>query len=499
MDAKAKLKKATPNQPLRLSDIEQWDIETDVAIVGFGGAGSCAAIEAADAGSDVIIFELSSESGGSTRLSSAEIYMGGNGGTPIQQACGFDDSTEDMIKFLEMTQGELGDSEKIRIYCENSLDHYHWLVDKGAKYKESFHKERAVMALTDDCLLYTGNEKAQPFVAEAKPCPRGHNLEIEGDNGGPFLMNALTEQVEKRSDKIKVEYEARVLTLIADDNDEVHGCVVRLNMQEYTVKARKGVILCAGGFVMNDDMLNKYAPKLTKATYKVGNPGDMGTGIMMGMGLGANIINMSEGFVSMPFYPPADITKGIIINEQGQRFINEDCYHSRVGAYALNQIGRRIYFILHASDDFQAPQFLFADFAGTGETLEELAEEININPAMLKHTVEYYNSNAKDGKDPLFEKSDEYLEEIKAPYVALDLTPGHGAILPYFTLGGLESLPTGEVLTPAGKAIKGLYAAGRTTAGVPRRAEGYASGLSVGDATFFGRLAGKKVAEQTPR
>lgn len=491
--------KATPTKPRRLKDIEKWDIETDIVVAGFGGAGSCAAIEAADCGSQVLLCEVASDSGGSTRLSSAEIYMGGSGGTPIQQACGFDDSTEDMVKFLEMTQGELGDKDKIRNYCENSVNHYHWLVDKGAQYKESYHEERAIMALTDDCLLYTGNEKAEPFVAEAKPCPRGHNLQVEGDNGGPFLMDALTKQVEARSDNIRVEYETRVLTLIADEHNEVHGCVIRMNMKEYTVKARKGVILCAGGFVMNDDMIEKYAPKLQKATYKIGNPGDMGTGIMMGMGVGANIINMNEGFVSMPFYPPADITKGIIVNEQGQRFINEDCYHSRVGSYALNQVGRRIYFILHASDDFQPPKFLFADYAGTGETIEELAEEIKLDPDMLKHTMDFYNKSANKGVDPLFKKSHEYLEEIKAPYVAMDLTPGNGAILPYFTLGGLESNNNSEVLTPSGKPIKGLYAAGRTTAGVPRNAEGYASGLSVGDATYFGRVAGKCASAQTAR
>lgn len=492
--------KATPNQARNIKEVAKWDIETDIAIVGFGGAGSCAAIEAADAGSEVIIFEVSSESGGSTKLSSAEIYMGGNGGTPIQNACGFEDSTEDMIAFLEATQGELGDKEKIRIYCENSLEHYHWLVDKGARYKESFHKERAIMALTDDCLLYTGNEKAWPFSEKAKPCPRGHNLEIEGDNGGPFLMNALTEQVEKRSDKIRVEYETRVLCLVVDDNNEVQGCIVRMNMQEYAVKAKKGVILCAGGFVMNDEMLSTYAPNLlAKGTYKIGNPGDTGTGIMMGMSVGANIINMDEGFVSLPFYPPADMTKGIMINSRGQRFINEDCYHSRVGYYASEQLGDRIYLITHASDDFQPPLFLCADFAGTGETVAELAEEIGLPADELTHTIEAYNKNAAEGKDPLFHKSDEYLEPIKAPFVALDCTAGRGCMIPYFTLGGLETKPTGEVLTPDGREIKGLYAAGRTSCGVPRSAKGYASGMSVGDATFFGRLAGKKVAEQTAR
>lgn len=91
--------KLSPDVPKKLSEVAQWHVETDVAIVGFDGA--CAAIEAHDTDSDTIIFELASESGGSTRLSSAEIYMGGNGDTPIQKAFGFEDSTEDMITYLE--------------------------------------------------------------------------------------------------------------------------------------------------------------------------------------------------------------------------------------------------------------------------------------------------------------------------------------------------------------------------------------------------------------
>ena len=76
--------KTNPSQPRRARDVKQWDIETDVAVVGFGGAGGCAAIEAADAGASVTIFELASASGGSTAMSSAEIYMGGSGGTRVQ-------------------------------------------------------------------------------------------------------------------------------------------------------------------------------------------------------------------------------------------------------------------------------------------------------------------------------------------------------------------------------------------------------------------------------
>ena len=86
------------------------------------------------------------------------------------------------------------------------------------------------------------------------------------------------------------------------------------------------------------------------------------------------------------------------------------------------------------------------------------------------------------------------MQPLNPPLVALDLTPGRGAFLPYFTLGGLDTLPTGEVVNASGKVISGLFAAGRNACGVVRTAAGYSSGMSVGDATFSGRLAGIQAA-----
>ena len=86
------------------------------------------------------------------------------------------------------------------------------------------------------------------------------------------------------------------------------------------------------------------------------------------------------------------------------------------------------------------------------------------------------------------------MQPIEAPYAALDCTVGRGAMYSMFTLGGLDTLPSGEVVTGEREVIPGLYAAGRTTAGMPRRGDGYGSGMSVGDVTFFGRMAGKQVA-----
>jgi 3-oxo-5alpha-steroid 4-dehydrogenase len=488
--------KASPTKARRERDVTQWDNETDIAVVGFGGAGGCAAIEGADAGAEVIIYELASASGGSTALSSAEIYMGGSGGTRVQNACGFEDSTEDMFTYMMMSAGPQADAEKIRNYCENSLAHFNWMVDTlGVPFKDSFHKERAIMCLTDDGLLYTGNEKAYPFAQQAKPCPRGHNLHIEGDNGGPLFMKIVTENVDKR-DAISVEYETRALSLIVNEDGEVVGIVIRQNQQELNIRARKGVILCAGGFVMNEDMLQKYAPKLTRGTVPIGNPGDTGTGIQMGMSVGGAAINMHEGFVSIPYYPPATMTGGIVINDKGQRFINEDVYHGRLGDMALRQESDRIFFVLTVGQygDYEKMSFLGSDIAGTGETVEELEQELGLREDTLQHTIKIYNEDVTSGEDTQYHKAAEWLEVLEPPLVALDITPGRGAFIPFFTLGGLDTLPNGEVVDSVRQPITGLYAAGRTACGVVRRAEGYSSGMSVGDATFSGRLAGKQAA-----
>lgn len=488
--------KTNPCQPRHLRDVEEWHRETDVAIVGFGGAGGCAAIEAADAGSEVIIFELASTGGGSTAMSSAEIYMGGSGGTRVQRACGFEDSTEDMFTYMMMSAGPQADEEKIRNYCDNSVAHFNWLVDElSVPFKDSWLNERNVICYTDDGLLYTGSEKAYPFVEHAKPAPRGHNLQIEGDNGGPLFMKLLTEGVDKR-DRINVEFETRALTLIVDDSDAVVGLVIRQNQQELNVLARQGVILCAGGFCMNEDMVKKYAPMLSRGSMPIGNPGDTGTGIMMGMSVGGAAINMHEGFISIPYYPPASITYGILVNDKGQRFINEDVYHARLGKAVLDQPGDRFYFVMTVDHYglYEKFNYMGAAIAGTGETVEELEQELGLRKGTLQHTIAIYNDDCEAGKDTQCHKASEWLEKLEPPLVALDVTPGRGIYIPYFTLGGLDTLPTGEVLDPQRRIIPGLYAAGRTACGIVRRADGYSSGMSVGDATFSGRMAGRQVA-----
>ena len=488
--------KTIATAPRNSKSISHWDIDTDVAIIGFGGAGASAAIEAADAGSKVCIFELASASGGSTALSSAEIYMGGNGGTPVQKACGYHDDTENMVNYLKACFGNQADDEKIRHYCENSIGHYNWLTGHGVPFKLSELKERAIMALTDDCLLFTGNEKGLPLYRTRHPRSPWSQFRGRGRQRRP-----ATDENSDRGGHCprgrRALRQPRTHTIVNDDGD-VEGVVVRIDQQEKTVRARKGVILCAGGFCMNEDMVKKYAPTFDCGLIPIGNPGDTGSGILMGLGVGAGTSNMHECFVSLPYYPPASLTYGILVNDKAQRFINEDCYHGRVGYNALiaQRNSSRIYFItdVEGYGDYEKMSYLGATVAGTGDSIAELEQELDLPESSLQHTVNTYNQHAEAGTDPYFHKHEAWLRPIKPPYVALDCTLGRGPFYPFFTLGGLDTLPTGEVLTPERNVIKGLFAAGRTTAGIPRTAAGYASGMSVGDVTYFGRMAGKAAA-----
>ena len=488
--------KPSPNRAKRIGDIQHWDIETDVIVVGFGGAGACAAIEASTNGADVHIMELASAAGGSTAMSGGEVYLGGSGGTALQKKFGFEDSTENFFNYLMMQHAPQADEAKVRAYAEGAAKHFDWLVDKGVPFKETYLEERVVEPMTDDGLFWCGNEKAWPEIESCKPVPRGHVVQLEGMGAGAVLMETLQRHIDTLP--VTQHFDTRALSLIVNDEVEVVGLVVRKDGELLACKARKGVILCAGGFVMNDDMLAQYAPRLSKATEKIGNPGDMGMGIQMGISVGAAAINMHEGFNSIPFYPPGSLTYGILVNDKGQRFINEDTYHGRVGTAVLEQNSQRFYMIadVDAYGTYEQLNFASADVAGTGESAEELEKELGLLPNSLTHTLETYNNYAKSGQDPLFHKQEAWVRPLEPPYVALDFTPGRGVFIPYFTLGGLDSLPTGEVLRPDGSVVPGLYAAGRTACGVPRRGAGYNSGISVGDATFTGRQAGTAAAQR---
>lgn len=485
-------KKFSTGRPLSVDEVPQWDLVTDVAIVGFGAAGSCAAIEARAAGVSVDIFEVASAPGGSSSLSGGEVYVGGSGGTKIQREHGFEDQTEDLHTYLMMSGGPAADKDRVTLYAENASKHFDWLGEQGVPFKGTYLPGKWIEPTTDDTLIWSGNEKAWPFSAKAKPAPRGHTVEFKGWGGGKLFMEKLSERALELG--VTPHYDSRALCLITDNEGAVKGLVVRSNGKSIFVKAGKGVILSTGGFIANREMVGRYAPEALKCEQQVTAGNDDGSGIRMGISVGAATLNMHEFFATLPFFPPESLIKGIFINERSQRFINEDTYHGRVAHYVLRQPNGRAWLLVD-NDIFGRPMIQpNITIAATGETWEEVEQELELEPGSLVATVDEFNRHAEKGNDPYFHKSEEWLRPLLTPpFAALSYCSGeldgHA-----FTLGGLATRPTGEVLNADGEAIPGLYAAGRTACGLPRWGEGYSSGMSLGDSTFFGRQAGLSVA-----
>jgi len=473
--------------PRTARSVDHWDAEADVVVVGFGGAGACATIEAREQGADVLLLERASGGGGTTALSTGQIYLGG--GTPIQQQCGFRDTAEEMFKYLAASCGPGADEAKIRAFCDASVEHYHWLVRHGVPFKPSFYGDGSYTP-TDDCLSYSGSELCWPYKTIAKPAPRGHTVQQDGIEAGGMLMRKLVAATEQSGARIVTDVLCE--TLVVDEAREVVGVVAREQQTERRYRARGGVVLAAGGFINNKQMVQRYAPLLRKCRFRAGSDGDDGRGIRMGMGAGGAAIRMDVGCIVLPFTVPKKLIQGVLVNRQGMRFISEDLYQTVVGEAALLRENGEVFLITDV-ETFERP-FAPTEIAAVEESIEALETALGFPQGSLQSTIEFYNRHAARGEDPLFHKSAENLTPlVHPPYAALDFTTDK-ALYTVFTLGGLHTLPTGQVLNADGDVIEGLYAAGRTTSGIA--AQGYSSGLSIADATFFGRRAGRHAAER---
>ncbi len=476
-------------RPFRAEAVEHWDIETDVAIVGFGASGACAAIEAAGAGARVSLFEAGSGSGGASAMSGGEIYFGG--GTEVQRAAGFEDTAEALEVYLLMAGGPDADAAKVALYARNSVAHFEWMKEQGVPYKGNYLPGKIIEPSGDDTLIWSGSEEAWPFFEKSKPAPRGHVIQFMGWGGGRKLVDALDARV--RALGVDVRADASVLSLIADASGRIVGLVARIDNRPHFVRAAKGVILCTGGFCMNNAMLRRYAPEALRCNDPIGERDD-GAGILMGMGAGGDAIHMNEFFVTCPWIIPESFVKGIFVNEHGQRFINEDCYHGRVSRAMLDQPGERVFLLLDNAIFAKPLDLARIRIAATGDTWEEVERELGMPQETLASTLRTYNRYALEGHDPVYRKQPPWLKPLnEPPYAALELNFS-SSFFSFFTLGGLRTLPSGEVLDSSGAPIPGLFAAGRATSGLPRWGAGYSSGMSLADCTFFGRLAGRKAA-----
>ena len=475
---------------------DRWDLEADVVIVGYGAAGIAAAIEAADQGADVLVVERAGGFGGSAALSAGYLYLGG--GTSLQRACGFDDTPDNMFRFLQAAAGPGVDEAKLRLYCDESADHFEWFVGMGVPFKETYYTgERTGEIMTDDGLTYSGGENAAPWNAIAAPVPRAHVPQMTGKiqaerSGGWLMMNVLKERADELG--VRAQYDSIVTRLVVsrDESDRVVGLLARQYGRDVAIRARGGVVLAGGGFAANREMMGRYAPRINQFDYRlIGTDGDDGSTIEMAQAMGAAVRHM-EAIEAGMAVSPVLLAASIIVNGSGQRFINEDTYLGRIGqavafggGHALVITDDQAYEALGDSDRrYNAPSCVCG-------TLPELEQQTGLPEGSLQATVELYNRHAAAGRDPLFGKATENLRPLRAPFGAVDLREERYP-LGIFTIGGLCTATSGEVLDGAGAPIPGLYAAGRATSGIP--AWGYLSGTSLGDSTFFGRRAGASAA-----
>jgi len=476
---------APPPTLVRRAEIEGFERETDVLVVGLGCAGACASLEAADAGAEVLALERASAGGGTSALSGGVIYLGG--GTAVQREAGFEDSAEDMYRYLMASAGPRPDEKKVAAFSEGSLEHFAWLVAQGLEFKPVFYPHYSGEPPNEDGLVYSGSENAWPYNEIARPAPRGHCPRTPGAAGG-LLMQTLLRAVS--ASPVEVVNDARCESLVRDDDGGIVGVVARIDGRRVPLRARRGVILTTGGFINDDEMLSRHAPLLRRCRFRVGAEGDDGSGIRLGLTAGAGSLHLGHGSISLPVHPPKSVSRGIFINRAGQRFVNEDVYMGTLGEHVLLRQDGEAY-LLFDDENFVRPEIEYPLIA-VGETPLELEDQLGMAPGALQATLDLYNRYAREGRDPVFHKHPDYVKPLtKPPYGVFDCRVDH-AFFAAFTLGGLWTNASGEVLSPSGDVMPGLYAAGRTTSGIA--APGYSSGLSLGDGSFFGRAAGRAAA-----
>lgn len=524
-----------------------WDAEADVVVVGFGAAGACAAIEAADAGADVLVLDRFA-GGGATAISGGVVYAGG--GTRHQRAAGVEDSPEHMLAYLRQETDGAVSEETLRSFVDGSVGMLEWLESHGVPFEGSAAPYKTSYPTNEHYLYYSGNELSGPARAVATPAPRGHRARGRGTSG-KALYGPLRKAVERRG--VRVRPLTRAEELVVDESGAVVGVVCstvqgapaavirqfrwmarrvgKLNLwyrpagralsrrlerierrhgRRWAVRARRGVVLSAGGFAFNREMVREHAAPYTQGL-PLGTLGDDGSGIRLGQSVGAATRHLDRASAWRFFTPPSALAMGVLLGPDGSRVCNEALYGAAVAEAVIHRHGGRAHLLVDGSVLaearkqvpaqtlwFQRLQAMTMLGSGRleGRSVAEVAERAGIDPAAAEETVAAYNAMVRDGvEDPLGKPEDQLQPLDTPPYSLVDVSVRASVRFPCptMTLGGLVvDEGTGQVLGEDGRAVPGLYAAGRTAAGICSKS--YVSGLSLADCVYSGRRAGRFVA-----
>lgn len=538
-------KPADPPLVLTRDEQDGWDDEADVVIVGFGGAGACAALEARAEGARVRVLDRF-HGGGATAISGGVFYAGG--GTHIQRDAGVSDDPDEMYRYLSLEVKGVVSDETLRDFCDRSVENLRWLEGHGVPFEGSLCPYKTSYPTDEYYLYYSGNEGFSPYKEAAEPAPRGHRAKGAGLPGESFY-EPLRKAAERAG--IEVEYETRVTRLVVDGKNQVLGVEYRqikkgfwsrlyrrlhqagIAIVKYhpktaatlrercfkieaehsvvkRVRAAKGVVLAAGGFIYNRAMVREIAPKY-RTGMPLGTTSDNGSGILLGQSVGGKTDLMDRISAWRFINPPEAFAKGMILNQNGERYINEFMYGAAVGEAMVEQNDGVALLVINGelkklareqckpgkAQWFQrAPALLNLWFnSKEAKTAEELAKLAKVPVDALRRTLEEYN-DAADGKAAdRFGKDPEKMHAMrKGPYFVINAgIKSKRFPCPTLTLGGLVvDERTGQVMGERGGVIPGLYAAGRNAVGVCSRQ--YVSGLSIADCVYSGRRAGSAAA-----
>ncbi len=462
----------------------------DVIVVGGGGAGMAAAIEAADAHATVALIEADEKLGGSTALSGGVYYAAG---TSVQEARGITDSVDAMFEYYMTLNQYRVDASLARTLCENAAKDLEWLIELGANFPPS-----------------------ELYSSGVESVPRGH----PAAGRGAEIAEVLDRTVSKRN--VDVVLNSRLTDLVVDTAGAVRG--IKTGDAVITANA---VVLATGGFGANPYFLNKYYPDAASQAEKVwyiGNEHCLGDGLVLGEQAGADIVGFNRGLLlttpnfkkELEVFVPGWL---VYINREGRRFVNEMAEYAVMSGVIAAQTGGSCFAVFDDEARKTAKpnkQYEDAFAAGiislnwvtdeidsqlkTGKVLQadsfaELEEKCGIRPGSLNATLTRYNADIEEGGDSMFFKSHEEMKPVSTPpYYAVEIFPA----IVCLTSTGLRINKRTQVLDTRGQVIEGLYAAGETTGDV--LGERYiGGGNSIANAIVFGRIAGQQAALQAGR
>jgi len=460
-----------PREPVYWKMPEKWGLEADVVVVGFGVAGSAAAVAAAGDGASVIVLDKAPTPGGNGTMSGGNISLI-NSSVQRQNNMTMDPGAwlNSVKRVMEETHWAQPVSERETKYVENAAREVgDWLLELGLEYD-------SVTATT---------------------------LHVKG--GGPALVSGLQKAAQNKG--VRVETETRAVQLVArPDNNMVLGVVAERNGSRIFVKARKGVVLTTGGFAASKELLKNFSP-LGYHAVPITASVSTGDGLIMAQALGAAISTMYHvsGFPAIAKLNQRYRYRGIsaiFVNEKGLRFVNEGDNFDILNEAIFHQPNSHAWLITDAeqvakstgkgistafSDDLSRE--VAQGIVVKAETLEELADSIKVNKANFLETVRTWNKWAEgEKKDPEYGRTDSpaftFSPIMKPPFYAVELVPSISE-----TNGGLVADAESRVLSVNGKPIPHLYAAGDLVV------EGILSHL--GEAIYFGKIAGRNAARET--